>query len=246
MQPPGWCASSHAEGVEVTVVLPDYGTYDAGLGEDEPLDMPGWVGITTIRRGSLGGGVPLVAVRTPADRAPPSLQRRRRAAAGTTTTSGSWRSRRRWPELAATMRPGRAPHQRLAHRRLPGHGASGHVPRCSPSTTSPTRGWPTAGGWGCSATDSEAYEWHGTVNPMSGAIALADLVVAVSPNYVHEIRRPESGFGLDGPLRDEGRRPGGHPQRHRHRPSGTRRPTPTSPRRSTPRTWPGRRPRGAT
>ncbi len=46
------------------------------------------------------------------------------------------------------------------------------------------------------------YEWYGGTNPLSGAIALADAVVAVSPTYATEILTPEGGFGLDGALRD--------------------------------------------
>jgi starch synthase len=45
------------------------------------------------------------------------------------------------------------------------------------------------------------FEWWGDVNPLTGAIALADAVVAVSPHYVEEILTPEHGFGVDGPLR---------------------------------------------
>lgn len=48
------------------------------------------------------------------------------------------------------------------------------------------------------------YEWWGDTNPLSGALALADRVIAVSPNYASEIRTPEGGFGLDGPLRHRG------------------------------------------
>lgn len=48
---------------------------------------------------------------------------------------------------------------------------------------------------------AEHYEWFGGTNPLSGAIALADKVVAVSPNYAREILSPEGGFGLDGALR---------------------------------------------
>ncbi|MEO1058372.1 MAG: glycosyltransferase, partial [Actinomycetota bacterium] len=47
----------------------------------------------------------------------------------------------------------------------------------------------------------EHYEWWGATNPLSGAIALADRIVAVSPNYAGEIMTPEGGFGLDAPLR---------------------------------------------
>lgn len=45
------------------------------------------------------------------------------------------------------------------------------------------------------------YEWWGGTNPLSGAIALADRVVAVSPHHACEIRTSAGGFGLDGPLR---------------------------------------------
>jgi starch synthase len=48
------------------------------------------------------------------------------------------------------------------------------------------------------------YEWWGGTNPLSGGIALADLVVAVSPQHAHEVVTPTRGFGLDGQLRDRG------------------------------------------
>lgn len=40
------------------------------------------------------------------------------------------------------------------------------------------------------------YEWWGGMNPLTGAIALADRVVAVSPSYAREILTPEGGFGI--------------------------------------------------
>ncbi len=51
---------------------------------------------------------------------------------------------------------------------------------------------------------AEHFEWWGDTNPLSGAIALADRVVAVSPHYVSEIVTPAGGFGLDEPLRQRG------------------------------------------
>lgn len=48
------------------------------------------------------------------------------------------------------------------------------------------------------------FEWWGNVNPMSGALALADRIVAVSPHYATEIVTPEGGFGLDEALRHRG------------------------------------------
>jgi starch synthase len=49
---------------------------------------------------------------------------------------------------------------------------------------------------------AEHYEWWGGTNPLSGALALADRIVAVSPHYAREIITPEGGFGLDEPLRN--------------------------------------------
>jgi starch synthase len=51
-----------------------------------------------------------------------------------------------------------------------------------------------------------AFEQWGDCNPLLGGIRLADVVVAVSPNYAREITTPGGGFGLDGPLRERGDR----------------------------------------
>jgi starch synthase len=51
-----------------------------------------------------------------------------------------------------------------------------------------------------------AFEQWGDCNPLLGGIRLADVVVAVSPNYAAEITTPHGGHGLDGPLRDKGDR----------------------------------------
>lgn len=63
----------------------------------------------------------------------------------------------------------------------------------------------TGGEWlGLIGRRATHYEWWGGTNPLSGAIALADSVVAVSPNYVREILTPEGGFGLHEPLANRG------------------------------------------
>jgi starch synthase len=51
---------------------------------------------------------------------------------------------------------------------------------------------------------AEHYEWWGGTNPLSGAIALADRIVAVSPNFATEVVTAEGGFGLDEALRNRG------------------------------------------
>ena len=40
------------------------------------------------------------------------------------------------------------------------------------------------------------FSWYEGSNPLAGAIALADRVIAVSPNYAREIVTPEGGMGL--------------------------------------------------
>jgi starch synthase len=49
-----------------------------------------------------------------------------------------------------------------------------------------------------------AYECFGAVNPLGGAVALADRVIAVSPHYADEILLPENGYGLDSILAERG------------------------------------------
>jgi starch synthase len=52
----------------------------------------------------------------------------------------------------------------------------------------------------------DAFEWYDGVNPLAGALRLADLVVAVSPNYAREILSPENGMGMHDVLRARGDR----------------------------------------
>jgi len=51
-----------------------------------------------------------------------------------------------------------------------------------------------------------AFECFGEINPLAGAIQVAERVIVVSPNYADEIRRPESGMGLAHILTDIGDR----------------------------------------
>ena len=46
------------------------------------------------------------------------------------------------------------------------------------------------------ASHPRAFDWFGGTNPLAGAIALADRVIAVSPTYAREIVTPELGVGL--------------------------------------------------
>ena len=48
------------------------------------------------------------------------------------------------------------------------------------------------------------FEWYDTLNPLRGAIRLADRIIAVSPNYAREILTTEHGAGMDVDLAGRG------------------------------------------
>jgi starch synthase len=186
-------------GVDITVVIPDYGTFDAELGPPRPLQMPGWVGITTYRRGTFGRRVPLIALRTPEiERSHPYTDDHGRG----------------WPDndfrfmafAAAVARIGEELEVDVLHVN-DWHAAAAlgfqTVPRPSALTIHNLayQGSTHLGWLDVMTHRPEAYEWYGTVNPLSGAIALADRVITVSENYAREIQSPANGAGLDEALR---------------------------------------------
>lgn len=200
----GLVAELHAAGIEVTVVLPDYGTYDIGAAGPRPLDMPAWVGITTFRVGSVLGGVPVIAVRTPATERPHPYN----DAAG-----------RGWHDNDFRFMSFSAAVAELTKRLAPDilHLNDWHTSATLGLLDDPPpsvltihnlayQGLTHAGWLTLLRRRPEAYEWHGATNPLSGAIALADSVVAVSPHYAEEIRHPEHGAGLHEALRARGSR----------------------------------------
>jgi starch synthase len=66
--------------------------------------------------------------------------------------------------------------------------------RCSPDWIAPLRLRPER-------FVLEGFEFWGDVNPLKGAIGLADAITTVSPGYAREILTPAFGEGLDGLLR---------------------------------------------
>ena len=67
--------------------------------------------------------------------------------------------------------------------------------RCGPAWIAPLRLRPER-------FDLAGYEFWGDVNPLKGAIGLADAITTVSPGYAQEMRTPAFGEGLDGVLRE--------------------------------------------
>ena len=198
----GLAKALHRAGVEVTVVIPDYGIYEAALGQPEPLDMPPWVGVTSYRRGTTGDGVPLIAVTTPEIKRPHPYD---------DPDGRGWRDNDyRFMAFSAAI-------AELARRLAPDvlhlndwHTAAtlglgnGLPPAVFTIHNLAYQGTAYASWLDVLVHRPEAYEWFGTMNPMSGAIALAHVVVTVSPNYAEEIRRPGHGAGLHEPLTARG------------------------------------------
>lgn len=188
------------QGVEVTVVLPDYGGIDLADETVGDLAVPAWAGPARARTGLHHEVGPLTLVSAPRlERSHPYLQ----------PSGEGWpdNDRRFMTFSRAVAAIASADRPDVVHLNDWHTGAAlAALDRSIPSVMSlhnlayqgvTDRSW--LSGIGPRASH---YEWFGGTNPLSGAIALADSVVAVSPTYATEILTPEGGFGLDGPLRN--------------------------------------------
>ncbi len=189
-------------GVEVDLVLPDYGGIALVDETSFELDVPEWVGAAVVRRGRYQGVGALTLVSVPGmARAHPYLR-----------PDGEG-----WPDNSERFfRFGRAV-AALVERDRPDvlHLNDWHTGVALAALEDPP---PTVvsihnlayqgiadGRWlDLLGPNSGHFEWWGGTNPLSGALALADRIVAVSPHYAAEIQTPEGGFGLDAALRQRG------------------------------------------
>ena len=190
----GLVRALRAAGVEVEVVVPDY--FDTVLdGESEiTLAVPAWAGPATARRGTSADAGSITLVSVPGISRPNPYVDADGAA---------------WPDNADRFFAFSAAVAALADASEPDvvHCNDWHTALTlglvSPSM--PTvftlhnlayQGW-TSGGWIDRIGNSpELFEAHGGTNPVAGAIALTDRVIAVSPNHADEMRTQEGGFGL--------------------------------------------------
>ena len=182
------------QGVEVDVVLPDYGAIV--LTEQERFELPcaDWVGPVSVRRGRhpQAGIVHLVAASGLA-KPHPYLQ-----------PDGQG-----WPDNDARFLAFGQAVAALWHRQ-PGdvlhlndwHTATALavVDAATPTVLSlhnlAYQGL-TGGEWLARVGPrADAFQWFDSCNPLLGGIRLADAVVAVSPSYAAEILEPAGGFGL--------------------------------------------------
>lgn len=188
-----------AAGHEVVTVLPDYSGWELAEESREVLTVPDWVGPAAARTGSLADGsavtlisVPGIARAHPYDgpngHAWPDNDRRffafaAAAAAQVTSHPPDVVHLHDWHAGAVLGFLSDPPPSVLTIHNLAYQGRAG-------------------GEWlGRLTNRPEAYEWFGDVNPLSGAIALADRVITVSPTFAEEIVEDGGGFGLEEPLR---------------------------------------------
>ncbi len=190
----GLVRALRAAGVGVEVVVPDY--FDTVLDDETEITLavPAWAGPATARRGTSADAGPITLVSVPGIVRPNPY----------VDADGS-----AWPDNADRFFAFSAAVAALADVSEP------DVVHCNDwhtaltlgllSASTPTvftlhnlayQGW-TSGGWIDRISNSPGlFEAHGGTNPVAGAIALTDRVIAVSPNHADEMRLPEGGFGL--------------------------------------------------
>lgn len=196
----GLVAELRRQGIVVNLVLPDYGGISLADEEMRPVTVPRWVGPATVRTGVHADVGEISLVSAPGiERSHPYLQ-----------PSGEG-----WPDndrrflsfsqcvaaVASADRPD-VVHLNDWHTGSALAALDGSIPSVLSLHNLAYQGQ-TDGSWlkkiGRRASH---FEWYGGTNPLSGAIALADAVVAVSPHHATEILTPEYGFGLDAALRN--------------------------------------------
>ena len=197
----GLVGALRSQGIHVDVVLPDYGGLPIEPTEEHQLSVPEWAGPATVRQGTLEGfDVSLVTLPEMArpnpyldgdGRAWPDNDRRFLAfstaiAAWAETTSPDVLHLNDWHTGATLGLADSPPPSVLTIHNLAYQGTT-------------TDDWLKS-----FKRRPDAYHWNGSVNPLAGAIALANRVVTVSPRFATESLQPETSFGLSVPLRARG------------------------------------------
>lgn len=181
------------EAVELTVVLPDYGDVPLENETRHALAVPEWVGDASVRAGEAPelGSVTLVSV--------PGIERPH-PYVDESGEGWSDNDRRFFGFSAAVAGIANEGEFDLVHAN-DWHTAAALAMTDLPSVltihTLGYQGWASAD-WAdvIGGPSIGAYVRHGGFNPIAGAVALADKVVAVSPSYADEIRIPSRGEGL--------------------------------------------------
>ena len=181
-------------GVDVQVVLPDYGDIALARQSEVAVDVPWWVGPVTVRRGThaVVGDLTLVHVEG-MTRPHPYVDEHGES----------------WPDNDHRFMAFSAVVAALAESSRPDvvHLNDWHTAAATGLLTRPTPTVLTIHTLGYQGTmdrswlehlpiEAHRFAWYGGTNPIAGALELADRVIAVSPNYAAEIVTPEAGMGL--------------------------------------------------
>jgi starch synthase len=200
----GLVAALRAADVAVDLILPDYSKTSLRGEQERPLTVPGWAQPAVARRGNAPGVGNVTLVDVPGIARPhPYIDDKGQG----------------WPDndlrffafsaavadLIQTSRPD-VVHLNDWHTAAALAFLWDRPPVAFTIHTLGHQGW--AGGEWLPRFPQHfsAFECFGSVNPLAGALQVADRVIAVSPTYADEIRRPESGMGVDHLLNELGDR----------------------------------------
>ena len=190
------------QGVDVELVMPDYDGVELSDETVVALDVPDWVGFASVRIGThpVAGRLHLVSVPGIA-RPHPYLQ-----ANGEGWPDNSERFFRFARAVAAwvDLDPPDVLHLNDWHTGAVLAALTDPPPTVLSIHNLAYQGVADGSWLGLIGPRASHYEWWGDTNPLSGALALADRIVAVSPHHATEIVTWEGGFGLDEQLRHRG------------------------------------------
>ena len=190
----GLVAALRSRGVEVEVVLPDYGSTELSGQSEIPVRVPDWVGATRVRRGRHRDAGDVTLVHVPGiDRPHPYVDEQGEG----------------WPDNDQRFMAFSAVVAALVRQQRPDvlHLNDWHTAAVTglllerPPTvlTIHTLGYQGVAGRSWLArlpVEAHRFAWFDGTNPLAGAIELVDRVIAVSPTYAREIVTAEAGMGL--------------------------------------------------
>lgn len=189
-----------SQGVDVEVVLPDYRGDELAGEEQLELDVPPWAHPAAARRGEHPAFGPLTLVTVPGiQRQHPYLD-----AGGVGWPDNDARFLGFSAAVAALARATRPDVVHLNDWHTAGAAADieGERPVVLTVHNLAYQGQTGAEWLERLGPRGAAYARDGGCNPLAGGIALADIVVVVSPTYREEVLRSDTGAGLDALLRE--------------------------------------------
>lgn len=190
----GLVRALRAKGIDVELVIPDYGGYALADEQIRPLDVPAWAGPAVARTGVIDPIGTVTLIDAPGIRKPDPYN----DANGTAWPDNADRFFRFSAAVAALALGDDTDvlHLNDWHTAAALGLMDRHVPNVLTIHTLGYQGW-TSGGWLDRITvRPDLYEAYGGTNPLAGGVQLADRVIAVSPGYASAIVTPEGGFGL--------------------------------------------------